>query len=239
MKQEFPDGEGIFETIKTINGVPAFLNSHIARAKSSAEALNIEIPNEVEIRSSILKVLELKAPYTEFGRLRIEFLSSGEMQVTHATYEPWVFPAKVRISKSQIDERDPKSGHKRLPYRDNLNILSEAESEGFDEVIRLNMQGMVCEGATSNLLFKIGSNWVTPVESSGCLPGTTRALALEWFDVSESEVAISELEVVQSGFILSSLRGFQPIGAIGHRKLLIDHLMQEKARTRLLANSVE
>ena len=238
MTDEFPDGVGIFETIRTINGKPAFLSAHLSRAAKSAKALTIEIATEKEIAAAIERVLLDSPIHTGAGRLRIEFHSSGELRVTHSKYEPWTLPANVKLIASRIDETEAKSGHKTLPYRHNLDLLIEAKAEGIDEVIRLNSLGDVCEGATSNLLFKIDGRWVTPDISSGCLPGITRGLALDWFEIMERPVAADELADMKSGFILSSLRGFQPIAAIDHRKLVIDEGMSEKARTRLLAHSV-
>ena len=202
MTDEFPDGVGIFETLRTFNGKPAFLNAHLSRAFKSAKTLSIEIATEKKIVAAIEQVLLDNPIHTEFGRLRLEFHSSGKLRVAHSEYEPWTSPANVKLSESRIDETEVKSGHKTLPYRHNLDLLFEAKTEGIDEVIRLNSLGNICEGATANLLLKIDEIWVTPDISSGCLPGITRELALDWFEIIERQVSAGELVDIKSGFIL-------------------------------------
>ena len=78
---EFPDGVGIFETIRTLNGKPAFLSAHLSRAVKSAKALSIKVATEKKIAAMIERVLLDNPIHTEVGRLRIEFHSSGQLRV--------------------------------------------------------------------------------------------------------------------------------------------------------------
>jgi branched-chain amino acid aminotransferase len=53
---------------------------------------------------------------------------------------------------------------------------------------------------------------VTPPLSSGCLPGVTRALLIEWLpDIVERPVPFASLGAADEAFLASSTRDVQPI----------------------------
>ena len=232
-------GRGIFETIKTVRGRPQFLKQHLARANVSAEKIKLKIKTENEIVNCITNFIDENSIATNLGRLRAEFLISGEMHLNYSEYQTWATPAKLTITGSRVDERGTTAGIKALPYLENIELLQRANAAGFDEVIRFNNRNNICEGATSNLLFKINGDWVTPNLTSGCLPGIIRALCLDWFSISERSILRDELADVESAFILSSLRGVQPASCIGPHELRIDESMAAEAEARMKAHSIE
>jgi branched-chain amino acid aminotransferase len=236
---EFPHGSGIFETIKTVDGVPKFLSLHLMRAVDAAKFRKMKLPTMKRIESEIFDHIVIHPVKASSGRLRVEFTNSGRMKISHAPYEPWVDPAKLTITSSRIDERSRDAGIKALPYIENLELLERARAAGFDEVIRFNSRNQISEGATSNLLLKIDGKWVTPNLSSGCLPGITRALCLKWFSITERVIDRDELADVEAAFILSSLREVQPASCIGPHELSIDTAMHIEASARMQAHSLE
>ena len=222
MTDRFPEGEGIFETIKTIRGVPFALSRHLERARRSADILGMQIQNETQIRQELAAVLARTPDSLDFGRLRVSFHKSGEIELTHETYHPWTSPARITILERLINEDSPLVGIKTLPYTENVECVKLARESGFDEGIRFNSSGTVAESAFSNLLLKIDGRWVTPNLESGCLPGITRGLALEWFDIEERAVTRADLERVESIYLLSSLKDAQPVSLLEKRSLVID-----------------
>jgi branched-chain amino acid aminotransferase len=220
--EQFPRGDGIFETIKTIRAVPFALTRHLARARRSADILGRRIQNDTQIRREIVAVLAKTPESLEFGRLRISFHKSGEIELTHETYHPWTSPARLTILDRAINENSPLVGIKTLPFSENIECLKLAHEEGFDDGIRLNSSGQVAESAVSNLLLKVDGHWVTPNLESGCLPGITRALALEWFEIEERVVTCEDLDRVESIYLLSSLKDLQPVSVLEDRSLEID-----------------
>ncbi|MBC7463977.1 MAG: aminotransferase class IV [Actinobacteria bacterium] len=235
----FPDGRGLFETLKTINGCPQFLNLHFQRVFNGARVLNIGIPNVAQLKKSLLEFIEMNQVQTSAGRLRIEFYDDGTINLSHSPYEPWTSPAALTTTGLRVNEKSTISGVKSLPYRENMELIKRANESGFDEVIRFNTRNHVCEGATSNLLLKIHGKWVTPNLASGCLPGITRALCLRWFEIQERSIHRDELADVESVFILSSLRGLQPAISIGPHELVIDSVMTTQGQARMQAHSID
>ncbi|MDP1710957.1 MAG: aminotransferase class IV [Candidatus Nanopelagicaceae bacterium] len=228
MNVQFPEGNGIFETLKTVKGEPFALGRHIARAKRSARILGIPIPTEYDIRISVEDLLKSGSEIPDVGRLRMTFTNSGEFELLHENLHPWSNPARLVLLDRPVDETSPRSGFKMLPFSGNVACLALARSEGFDDGIRLNQRGEICESSVANLLLLINHQWVTPELASGCLPGITRQLSLEWFEIRERTVSADELEKVESIFLLSSLKELQPVAVLGDRKLKIDMQLAEE-----------
>jgi branched-chain amino acid aminotransferase len=232
----FPQGDGIFETLKTIRGLPFALSRHLSRANRSASILGLKIESDDGIRREIEGVLSRAPSSLHFGRLRVSFHSTGELELLHETYHPWTGPARLVILNLPINQDSPLIGLKTLPYTENVECLMAARNQGFDEGIRLNSRGEVAEGATSNLIFKIDGRWFTPNLASGALPGITRGLALEWLDIHESVISKQELEISESIYLLSSLKDFQPVAILGDRLLAIDTVLREEFVARMATN---
>jgi branched-chain amino acid aminotransferase len=218
----FPDGEGIFETMKTSDGLPFALSRHIMRATRSARKLDLPIPSAGDIREAISNEISQSAITTDVGRLRVSFSITGENTVVHENYQRWTFPARLSIMNHPIDEAARLNGIKALPYTENIACLESAQSSGFDDGIRLNTQGMVCESAVANLLLRINGTWCTPSLSSGCLPGIMRELVIDWFRVPERVIEIKDLAQADAIFLLSSLKDAQPVSTVDGRAIDVD-----------------
>jgi len=229
----FPYGEGIFETIKTIDGLPYALSRHIARAMASAKRLGIPIASEGNIRQVISSEISQSAITTKMGRLRVTFSMSGEVAALHENYKRWTFPARLTLIEPPIDEAGKFAGIKALPYTENIACLESAQAAGFDDGIRLNKKGQVCESAVANLLLRIGGAWCTPNLASGCLPGITRGLIIEWFRLREKVIQVDDLAKVEAIFLLSSLKDAQPVSSLNGRELEIDSSFMEQIAVRI------
>lgn len=233
MSALFPGGEGIFETIKTRDGIPFALSRHIARASRSAQRLDLSIPSESDIRALVAEVLATSPVTTQIGRLRVSFFTSGEVSVLHENYQRWINPARLTILDQPIDENVGLVGIKALPYTENIDCLDRAHSAGFDDGIRLNKKGQVCESAVANLLLRINGQWCTPNLASGCLPGITRELAIEWPGIQERVVEAHDLDRSDAIFLLSSLKDAQPVSSLNGRLLEIDSDLMAQMADRM------
>lgn len=233
MSAPFPEGEGIFETIMTVEGVPFALSRHLSRVRRSAKRIGLLLPTEAEIKSTLDELLRSTPITTETGRLRISCFTSGEMVVEHDNFRRWSAPARVTLLDRKVDEDSPMVGIKSLPYTENLACLEIVRAAGFDEGIRLNKKGEVCEAAVSNLLLRIDGLWITPHLASGALPGVMRELLVEWFEIQERKVDVGDLENADAMFLLSSLKIAQPVSFLKERELVIDSEFMEKVAARM------
>jgi branched-chain amino acid aminotransferase len=209
-RRPFPEGSGIFETMRTENGSIAELSRHMRRARKSAQALAIPMPEEEILRSEIQACLTLH-PH-EVGRLRI-CISHGGFLVTHDPYEDIETLARLTFHSTSTNASGEQ--HKAYPYDWNYQVLDNARDYGFDDAILFNTGNNLTETAISNLLLKIEDEWVTPPISAGILPGIMRGIAIERCGVTVRNVHISDIPLVEEALLVGSLKIAQPVSHIG------------------------
>jgi branched-chain amino acid aminotransferase len=209
------NGSGVFETIRTVDNKPWAMSRHMRRAVSSAQQSGFRIPSEDLIRSAVEKLCQTEK--YQHGLLRLSFGHNGDWSVVHLPYEPVTHGAKLLTYDKEIAIQGQPV--KSYPYSHRLEILEAVKILGADEAIVCNDKAKVCEGSVTNLLLRIDDKWVTPPISDGVLPGIVRALVIEYCGVSVRSVDRSEIPLVQSAFLLSSLRIAQPVTSIDGREL--------------------
>jgi branched-subunit amino acid aminotransferase/4-amino-4-deoxychorismate lyase len=233
-KYGFPRGEGVFETIKTISGLPIALNRHMRRALDSCAELGIGIPKEEFIREEIKRVIQ-ENPHAN-GRLRICF-GRDLLHISHGAYVEESAPARVNFYSSTVRG----DIHKKFPYDFRFSILEAARDEGFTDSLIFNEKNEMTETSISNIAVHIDDEWVTPPITSGILPGVVRAIAIEECGVKVRPIHISEIPEISEALLLSSLRIAQPISHIGDMELKIGDAsrhLQEELRVHMEPSSV-
>ncbi len=233
--QGWLDGNGIFETIRTVRSRPYLFQRHLDRATSSAGIANIPMPGSEIIQTSVAQLLNSDS--CENGLLRISFGSDGNWAAAHIPYEPINTAANVCTHTDQIDTAG--ESIKRYPYDYRLRILENAKELGFDEALVVNATGNVCEGAVTNLLVNLDGQWITPPTSDGLLPGIMRGFVIENFPVKTSSLSISRLDDVSAAILLSSLRIAQPIQSINGRKLAASETFCAQIEAMTVLHSVD
>ena len=229
----WPNGSGIFETIKTVDGQPWALSRHMRRALNLARRSDQPFPNEELIRSAVAETIAAN-PFS-IGRLRLLFGVDGSFLVTHQEYREIETAAKLGIRELSDEVSGPIE--KRYPYTKNLEILTEAKSAGFDDFVMINRDGFITETAIANLVFQLDGQWITPPLSDGVLPGVMRALLVEKDGVIVRQITANQLHEIGCGFVVSSLKIAQPIGRIGDRILQISQ-ESEQMRSSFAATAL-
>ena len=218
------EGEGIFETIKSVGNKPFSLSRHIARAQSSAVALGITIPNSDQIAQG---VTELFAAVPQgLGMLRISFDNQGNWLAVHMPYAEQEKSCDVRMHPDSVTG----DVHKRFPYTNRLEILEQARLAGFDDAIVVNSQGNICEGSVTNLIANIDGRWVTPPTTDVVLPGIIRQILIENELVAIESIPADRLAEITSAFFISSLRLSHAISSIDSRPLHLSHAFGEEIK---------
>ena len=218
------EGEGIFETIKSVGNKPFSLSRHIARAQSSAVALGITIPNSDQIAQG---VTELFAAVPQgLGMLRISFDNQGNWLAVHMPYAEQKKSCDVRLHPDAVTG----DVHKRFPYTNRLEILDQARVAGFDDAIVVNSQGNICEGSVTNLIANIDGRWVTPPTTDVVLPGIIRQILIENELVAIESIPADRLAEITSAFFISSLRLSHAISSIDSRPLHLSHAFGEEIK---------
>ena len=221
----FTVGDGVFETIKTIDSLPYALTRHLERLARSALGLRLPPPPE-NIRGVIDQLLA-KNPLVGLGRIRITWSGgpgpAGSLRadpvtptlvISHTAAPTPVDRARVVTVPFPRNERSPLSGIKSTSYAENVLALSYAREHGGDEAIFADTQGRISEGSGSNIIIFDGTNFVTPSLDCGVLAGTARGLAIEWCGVREGEIPMEALTSAKSILLTSSLRDLQLVSHV-------------------------
>jgi len=233
----WPDGFGVFETIKTVDSIPYALNRHMRRALDAGTRVAVEIPAEDRVRSAIEQLLEqVKHP---IGRLRLLFKQDGTFIATHDPYKELTHNLKLCTYPERIDIKGVPA--KTFPYTSRLEILNVAKQQGCDEAIVINSNHEVCEGAVSNLIFYTDGMWITPPIVQGVLPGVMRALIVENLQVKVRKIDTNDLSHVQAAIVISSLKIASPVASIDGRvmpDLEVSQLFAQQIREMAVRTSV-
>lgn len=218
------EGQGIFETIKSVGNKPFSLTRHIARAQSSAVALGITIPNSDQI---VQGVSNLFASVPQgLGMLRISFDNQGNWLAVHMPYAEQDKSCDVRLHPDAVTG----DVHKRFPYTNRLAILEQARLAGFDDAVVVNGQGNICEGSVTNLIANIDGRWVTPPTTDVVLPGIIRQILIENELIAIESIPVDRLAEITSAFFISSLRLSHAISSIDSRPLHLSHAFGEEIK---------
>lgn len=223
----FTSGDGVFETVKVVRGVPFALTRHLRRLVESAHIIGFPPPSEGELRQAVSEAIDANTQRLgALGRLRITLTAgrpggSGSVPARGGsdltlvlTADPQApHPAELNVISVPWphNERGPLVGAKTTSYADNLAVLEQVRQKGADEALISDTQGRICEATTANVLLGIGSDLVTPSLQTGCLGGVTRSLLLEWGIVTERDVQFADLATATEMLLSSSTRDLIPV----------------------------
>jgi branched-chain amino acid aminotransferase len=222
-------GDGVFETLRVVRGVPFAMRRHVRRLERSARALGLEPPSESLVREAADAVVA--ANELAEARLRITLtggpgpLGSNRgdegttLLLAVSTLPPDAAVTDVCTVRWPRNERGALTGLKTTSYAENVMALADATARGGTEAIFANTVGNLCEGTGSNVFVGIGGRLVTPPLSAGPLAGITRELVLELTDAVEEDLPSSALLDADEAFLTSSTRDVQGIRAVDGRAL--------------------
>lgn len=230
-------GDGVFETIKVVDGTPFALTRHLQRLQQSAAALDITVPEVVpEAVQAVIHANGFSADGNgragTIGRLRLTvthgdavlgdpYAGSGEPRlfITIVAQQPWPPTATVAQSRFTRNPGSALAGVKSTSYAENAIALREAKAVGADEALLLTNDGRISEGTGSNIFLGLAGRLVAPSLASGCLAGITRALAIEWCGAAEVDLPAAALDEATEAFLTSSTRDIHPIANLAGRPL--------------------
>ena len=223
-------GDGVFETLKVVEGVPLALTRHLDRLARSCAVLGLQQPDAEGIRAAIGDVIASEPEAARLGRLRVTCTGgvgplasdrtpgAGTTIVAINPMQPWPATTSAVVVPWVRNERSAVVGAKTTSYAENVVALAWAHERGYSEGLFLNSVGSMCEGTGTNIFAVINQQVVTPPLSTGCLAGITRELLLEWGLASERKVSLAELESADEVFLTSSTRDVHPVTKLGERE---------------------
>jgi branched-chain amino acid aminotransferase len=222
-------GDGVFEAVKVVGGLPFALARHLARLHRSAEGLGLPAVDDAAVRRGIGAVLD--GQDLQLGRLRITVtggpapMGSGRgdapptVIVVADVMHPWAESTAVATVPWPRNERGALAGLKTTSYAENVVALAAAKAKGATEAVFANLVGNLCEGTGSNVFYVVDGELRTPTLASGCLAGVTRALVLEWYGGLEVDEPIEVIGRASEVFLASTTRDAQAVSRWDGREL--------------------
>jgi branched-subunit amino acid aminotransferase/4-amino-4-deoxychorismate lyase len=223
-------GDGVFESVRIMNGVPLNLENHIRRMLEGAKAIKMRPPSFFNTAFFEERILELcaRSEIKEGGRCRISLdrVTGGAWKPdsNECTYFIEVYPyetnnfelnskgleidlyADIKIQKNFLSNFKTKSG---LMY---VMAGINAKERNLDDVLLSNDRGGILESSSCNLFVVSNGVLYTPGLEEGCLAGTMRMqiinLALKnGIKVYECNILPQNLLAADEIFLTNAIRG--------------------------------
>jgi len=189
----FMYGDGLFETVRVVNGRLFRFPQHLERLARGANFLKINLPFTArELEEFAGQLIEKNQMAEAILRLTLT-RGPGERGYTpNANRNPTVVmtlhaapPSESPVQWSLITSSfrvlaaDPLSSFKTLNKLTHVMARAEAVEKGADEALLINTNGEVAETASGNIFWIYNDKICTTPTGRGVLPGVTRAVVLE------------------------------------------------------------
>ncbi len=145
-------GDGVFRTILVKDGVPLYLSAHLQKLQDECAKMHIHchILSLPEFEKT--GIWRLKIAIVAEERLNLQEWVQGTPVLSIQPYMPPKGPQKICVYPIPFQRLNPKI--KSLSYLDQLTLHTYAKEQGCDEVLTVNHEGYVLEGAFSNVFFE-------------------------------------------------------------------------------------
>lgn len=231
----FHFGDGLFESLRVVDGRPSFVDTHWARLTTGAALLRITIPKTLDLRAFERSIDELvKRTGIVNGRCRFTLFRAGDGFYRPAsnegafTFELTALPEPTYALNAQglmVDiwpgMRKPVndlSRHKTLNCQYYVMGSLWAQEHGLDDCMLQNDRGNIIESSSGNLFIVSNGVLYTPSLTDGCVGGVMRAqvinLALaHGIKVYECSLNPQNLLAADELFFTNAVHGLQWAGA--------------------------
>ena len=190
-------GDGVFEGIRSYNGLIFKLREHIDRLFESAHTIMLTIPLEkdelISVVKQSLRINRLRDAYIRLvvtrgeGDLGLDprkcaqptvFIIADKIELyPKKLYEEGLCLITVATQRNVPEALNPQI--KSLNYLNNILAKIEAINAGYEEAIMLSPSGYVTECTGENIFLVKGKQLLTPPPFIGVLRGITRQTVME------------------------------------------------------------
>ena len=227
----FHYGDGLFESIRVVNGRPRFLDAHWARLVEGCKLLRIDLPAGFDrdaLERAIIRLAERNAArsarcrLTLFRDARGHYRPDGHrggyaIELTPLEEDTYTLNERGLMVDIYPDMRKPVNAlavHKTLNCQYYVMASLWSEARGLDDCLLQNDRGNIIESSTGNLFIVSNGVLYTPSLADGCLGGVMRMqvinLALaNGIKVYECSLNPQNLLAADELFFTNAVRGVQ------------------------------
>ena len=218
-------GDGLFETVRIVQGVARFLDAHLARLLQGCARLQIHAPShevfarEVAsilsspVRDAVLKIIVTRGA-GQRGYRPEPGLPCHRILTLYAAPPPYPRCATVQWRQTRLARNAALAGLKHLNRLE--QVLAQLEPAAADEGLLLDTEGELVCGVTSNVFLVKDGVLTTPDLRFAGVRGVMRAQVLQAagelrMPIEEAPVWPEDLRASSEVFLTSALRGVQSV----------------------------
>ena len=233
--RSFLYGDGVFETLKIVNGKILFFEEHYFRLMGSMRIIRMQIPMSFTpeyLEEEILKLATInnvkdsaRVRFTIFRNegglyLPIDNSISYIIQATELKQKKYQFSEslfEVDLYKDFVIPKQLLSTLKTANKITHITASIFAKENQLNSCLLINETKNVIEATNGNLFMLMGNSLITPPISEGCLNGIMRkqiitlAKQLDSIEIIEKEISPFDLQKADELFITNVIIGIQPI----------------------------
>ncbi|MFC1738988.1 aminotransferase class IV [Planctomycetota bacterium] len=226
-------GAGLFETMRSYNGVVFKLKDHLDRLFHSAGVLAIENQYDKKFLTDAIYEL-LEANKLTDARLRLT-LTGGSLSQTDETrkatllitatklqpYPPEYYKKGILVVLCPYRQNpaEPTCAHKTTNYFARMLALKSAHAKRAAEALWFTTDNRLAEGCISNVFLVKDSALYTPTLQTPVLPGIARKTVCriaqeKTIELTEKDLSIDDLLAADEIFLTNSIMQIMPVNAM-------------------------
>ena len=245
-------GDGLFESVKIINGKPFNLDVHLKRLFSAALLLYLEInvsrndfQDDIEIlirennikKGGNLKILVFRE---EGGKYLPENNQASSLIMSESSDKNSFSLNKkgleLGLFKTQLKPMNKLSNYKTISALQSVMCSLDARQKGKDDCLMFNTENRIIESANSNIFYVKNNIIFTPQLREGCVDGTMRNCILSLKDLDykivENEVKLGDILEAEEVFLTNAIQGVRWVRYIKEQQFT------EQKVAKLLTNKI-
>jgi branched-chain amino acid aminotransferase len=230
----FRYGDGLFESMRIMNGELLFFHDHIQRLFAGMNALKIKIPEGWDLNYFYHLVCELmeRNQITTSGRIRLQVWREGSGRYTPESNEPdlmielmpmedneftWLSTGlSIDVAISVKKAYDVTANIKTCSSLTYILASIEAKEKNIDETIIENAYGKIADTCTGNLFLISKGKVITPTLRDAPVAGVFRSNLIEMlrhekFAVAEESITVEDILTADEIFITNATKGIRPV----------------------------
>lgn len=231
-------GDGLFETIKCVNGQLLLADEHFARLWKGLQVLQFTIPTHFTPEDLTERAINLcrKNGHERSARVRISIcrgdggLYDPANHQPHYMIETWELPPSngewnsnglvVGIYDGVKKSNDILANLKHNNFLPYVMAALHAKKQQWNDALILNCEGRICDSSIANIFMIKDREIYTPALSEACVAGVMRrslmqALVAAGFHVTEKQITVEELLVADEVFLTNSIYNLRWVQRIG------------------------
>jgi 4-amino-4-deoxychorismate lyase len=243
----FQYGDGLFETIEVLNGIPVFLNQHLQRLSKGCKKLLIPIPDIEIFRKEAFQLAQSSASKQAVLKLIVTRGSGGrgyrQPEIIHPTrlFSLHPFPdypesykqqgINIRFCNTRLGINPALSGIKHMNRLEQVVARSEWNSSGIQEGLMLDINGNIIEGTMSNIFLVKENVLYTPTIEQCGVEGIVRNIVISEAQknqvyVVEKTLSKEDTKSADELFVTNSIIGIWPVKQLEEQRYAIGPLTQ-------------